>query len=441
MATNTYVALDRVTVGTATSLITFSSIPQTYTDLVIIANGTASASAYTKLYFNGITTNTYSATNLYGTGSGVGSARQTTGEGKAYIQCYYNYANANPTMMKVNIFNYANSSVYKTVLLPDYDAAQEVTAKVGLWASTAPINSVTLERVSGNWNIGTTFSLYGIAAEGTIPTPKATGGAIYSDSTYYYHVFGATGTFTPTQSITADILVIAGGGQGGGGNGGGGGAGGLRYFASQSLTSVGYTCTIGAGGSGGLTNAAGGNGGNSQFGSLTLSTGGGGGGGYSAGAATSGGSGGGGGTAGNTTAGAASPSGQGNAGGSGHVTDNLSGGGGGSGAAGGVGTTTTSGAGGNGTSTYSSWGFATGVGQNVAGAYYIAGGGSGGGDAASGNAIVGAAGYGGGGIGGSESTNASTGVANTGSGGGGEGGGGAGANGGSGVIIVRYAKV
>jgi hypothetical protein len=72
-----------------------------------------------------------------------------------------------------------------------------------------------------------------------------------SDGTYYYHMFPFTGTFTPTQSITADVLVIAGGGGGGGNWGGGGGAGGLLYFSSQSLTATGYTCTVGAGGTGG----------------------------------------------------------------------------------------------------------------------------------------------------------------------------------------------
>ena len=39
MATNTYVALDTQTLGSAAASVTFSSIPQTYTDLVLVING------------------------------------------------------------------------------------------------------------------------------------------------------------------------------------------------------------------------------------------------------------------------------------------------------------------------------------------------------------------------------------------------------------------
>ena len=75
---------------------------------------------------------------------------------------------------------------------------------------------------------GSFYTGFGIA--------KATGGNIYTDGTYWYHAFrSASGTFAPTQSLTADILVVAGGGGGGfastqTGRGGGGGAGGLLFF-------------------------------------------------------------------------------------------------------------------------------------------------------------------------------------------------------------------
>ena len=55
MATNTYVALDKVTVsGSSTSSITFSSIPATYTDLVLVSNfGMVSNSSTIIGRFNG----------------------------------------------------------------------------------------------------------------------------------------------------------------------------------------------------------------------------------------------------------------------------------------------------------------------------------------------------------------------------------------------------
>ena len=42
------------------------------------------------------------------------------------------------------------------------------------------------------------------------------------------------GIFTPTESISADILVVGGGG-GGARTGGGGGAGGFQTFTSQAV--------------------------------------------------------------------------------------------------------------------------------------------------------------------------------------------------------------
>ncbi len=158
---STYTPIATTTASGSSGTITFSSIPSTYTDLVLIAAGTASAANYTKLTFNGDAASNYSITNFYGTGSAVGSTRASNFN---YIQCYYNYANTNQTMMRVNVFNYSNTTTYKTAFLPDANAAQEVTAKVGLWRSTAAVTSITLERVSGNWNSGSTFTLYGIAA-------------------------------------------------------------------------------------------------------------------------------------------------------------------------------------------------------------------------------------------------------------------------------------
>lgn len=450
MATNTYIALDKVSVsGTSTTSITFSSISNAYTDLVIvIGNGGASGDVQPGLRFNGDSGSNYSFTNLSGNGSTTSSS---SAKNDTDIQLgYYDYL-ANGTNNYtgiVNIMNYSNSTTYKTVIQRGSNAATGTGVNVGLWRNTAAITSITILPSYGSsyFLAGTTFSLYGIRAEGVSPAPKATGGAIYSDADYYYHAFGASGTFTPLQSLTADILVVAGGGSGGQSYGGGGGAGGLLGFTSQSLSATGYTCTVGAGGAaadyGSTGEIRGNNGSNSQFGGLTAAIGGGGGGGdYGnvAYAGRSGGSGGGGSSAGGGGGPAGTgTSGQGYAGSAGIGTYGVNSSGGGGGGAGGAAVST--GLGGVGSSAYSAWVIATGVGQVVAGTGYIAGGG--GGQHYYPNSYN-YGGYGGGGQGSggysSGSPNAARGLTNTGSGGGGQGGGyGAG---GSGVVIVRYAKV
>jgi len=258
------------------------------------------------------------------------------------------------------------------------------------------------------------------------------GGTLKSDATYYYQLFTGTGSFsTPVSSLTADILVVA----GGGGNGpvtGAGGAGGLQGFTSQTLTNSSYAVTVGSGGTGA------GNGSNSQFGALTASVGGGAGG-VSNGNGNAGGSGGGAGEQGaaQTPVGGAGTSGQGFAGGNNPgLGCSPTGGGGGATAAGASGTSAGSGVGGQGSSAYSSWGAACGVGDNRSGTYYFAGGGGGGSYCS--NPNVGGYGGGGNGVNNNVFNAGNNGATNTGGGCGG--GGQTNTSGGSGVVIVRYTR-
>jgi hypothetical protein len=439
MPTNTYVALDKVTVGTATPSITFTGISGAYTDLVlVIVGGCSTGSQNAIIEFNSDTTNSnYSTTILFGTGSSAGSARNTGSTG--------NYFGITDTTLGNNLIysiqNYSNTTTYKTMIGRANGAgsgASQVRSDVLLWRGTNAITAINLKlNSSANWLAGSTFSLYGIAAEGVSPAAKATGGYITSDSQYYYHTFLASGTFTPSSTLSCDILTIAGGGAGGRG---GGGAGGLVYLSAQSVAASAQTITVGGGGAqrttdgSGLSNA----GNNSQFAALTAAVGGGAAAGYSVNGGT-GGSGGGAGWGGGVYSGGSATSGQGFAGGN-NGTGDCSGGGGGAGGVGANGATGNPALGGVGSSTYSSWGLTTGTGQNVSGTVYYAGGGGGSGNTSQADR---AGGSGGGGTGkSSTSATPGAGLANTGGGGGGGSGSTAiaGGAGGSGVVIVRYLK-
>ena len=456
---NTYVALRTETVAVATSSVTFDLTGISgYTDLVLVANTIiASGSGFPEcsLRFNSDTGANYSNTYLLGTGSSAASGR---GSNFTYADCGYLSANSgNPNTRIINIMNYANTTTNKTVISRgSSDNGAQVIAYANLWRNTAAITSITIFTQTGNYDVGSTFSLYGIA-NADQGAAKATGGMITEDSQYWYHTFGASGGFIPKQSLTCDVLVVAGGGGGGSAyHGSGGGAGGLRQLLSQSFASATtYTATVGAGGNGGSGQGSSGNPGsvgtNSSLigGALSISASGGGGGDFvnstpvSTGG-TNGGSGGGRGYG-------ASPARTGNVGSytpvegfAGGVGVNAgpnygSGGGGGAGAVGVNGTSTSGGAGGIGaTSSFiNEVGISTGIGQLSSGNFYLAGGGGGSGYQAN----PGAGGIGGGGAG-STGTPGGSGIANTGGGGGGaeqvaphQGG-----NGGSGIVIVRYSK-
>jgi hypothetical protein len=440
MAT-TYVPLATTTATGGETTISFTSISGSYTDLVLVSSLIATTPYEMFLQFNTDTGTNYSTIYMEGNGTAASSGKSTTSPN---ILVSYN-STSNPTTVTINIQNYANTVTNKTVLARSSAASASVLSYVGMWRNTAAITSIQLKLTGGrSFSAGATFSLYGIANAAIAGGPKATGGDIVTtDGTYWYHAFRASGTFTPSSTLSCDVLVIAGGGGGGADRAGGGGAGGYRSATSLSFSSA-QTVTVGAGGAGapGPAAANGSKGSNSVISTITST-----GGGFGAGVATGGAGGSGGGAFGQNNylggagnEGAFSPV-EGYAGGNSLQSGNIfsSGGGGGAGAVGGNAVSNASpGAGGIGSNAHSTWASATGTG--VSG--YYAGGGGGAGDSSPSSPINGGAGgTGGGGSGGATNTVGTSGTANTGGGGGGGGnisakGGG---NGGSGLVIVRYA--
>lgn len=431
MATNT--PLQSVLITSSTSTIVFSNIDQNYTDLVLVVSAKVDTGLDIWIRCNGDSASNYGYTLLTGNGTTVSSIRDPNVT-QGLLSDWDGVPK--PTFGHVLTFtlnNYSNATTYKTSLARSNRADSGLDIVTSTWRNTNAITNLTLRASNGSrtFDAGTTVDLYGIKSG----AQKAYGGdVVTTDGNYWYHAFRNSGTFIPQYPISCDVLVVAGGGGGGGqldsGNtSGGGGAGGYLAYTSQSVSTE-QTITVGAGGNGGSFGANNGSqGSNSQFGSLTASVGGGfGQRGFAGGYGGTGGSGGG--TSGSAT------SGQGNAGGAG-AANYQGGGGGGAGAAG-----SGAGNGGAGLNTLTSWFSATGTGSSG----YVAGGGGGGQYFyADGTRLGGSGGGGnGGGWNGSSLVAPVAGTANTGGGGGGAGsrdgqGAKAGANGGSGLIIVRYA--
>jgi len=160
-AGNTYEAIASTTLGSSGS-VTFSSIPGTYTDLVVIVNGKATGNGQLSMRLNG-GTSLYSTVSITANGSSAGS---TSERAATYLQFgYYGYFDAsNQAMAIANIMNYANTTTFKTILATERNSATGVDASVGLWRSTSAITSITVAPSAINWASGSTFSLYGIAS-------------------------------------------------------------------------------------------------------------------------------------------------------------------------------------------------------------------------------------------------------------------------------------
>jgi hypothetical protein len=448
MATNTYVALNKQTVAVAASNITFSAIPATYTDLVLVLQGAMVANARVDIYVGNGTVDTganYSNTSLFANGVATTTTSLRNATTSSMQGMFDSMGTGTNQVNSITHFqNYANTSVRKTVMGRFNSNSNGAGMFSGLWRSTSAIDIITLTGTS-NFAVGTTASLYGVKAQPAITAAKATGGTIYFGADgYTYHKFTSSGTLTPSQALTADLLVVGAGG-GGGNLGGGGGAGGLLLQSGRSLSSgVGYTVTINGGGAGatGYGNQ-GGAGGNAVFDTSTAIGGGGGGGGTGGNGGSGGGSGSSG--AGSSTQGnSGGATGYGNAGGT-YTSGAGRAGGGGAGGVGGGGFERNFGHdGGIGltNSLINAMGGGAVAGQQVGADFYFAGGGGGSG-ASTGATTSSLGGYGGGGAGiGAVASQGVAGTANTGGGGGGGGhfsgvtyNGGAG---GSGIVIVRY---
>jgi hypothetical protein len=153
----TYDKIATSTLGSAASSVTFSSIPATYTDIVVIMNGTATAAADVYLYYNTDTTNTnYSNTYISGNGS-------TAGSGQDPIPAVGLFYTTDSNIIS-QVQNYSNATTYKTSINRSNTAASLVMTRVTMWRNTAAINQIQVKHSSGNFNTGSTFTLYGIKA-------------------------------------------------------------------------------------------------------------------------------------------------------------------------------------------------------------------------------------------------------------------------------------
>lgn len=167
----TYTLISSVTVGAGgASSITFSSIPATYTDLVVkfsLRDDTSFYAQNVKIVINSSSSG-YSERAVYGTGSSATSANQsltynslqympsatatasTFGNGEFYIP---NYAGSNNKSYSVDSITENNAT----------SAIAALTA--GLWANSAAITSITLSAEVAGKTLQqySTAYLYGIS--------------------------------------------------------------------------------------------------------------------------------------------------------------------------------------------------------------------------------------------------------------------------------------
>lgn len=160
----TYEPIATATLGSTATSYTFSSIPQTYTDLVLVTNARVTTGNYGMLIrFNSDSGSNYGNTFLWSNGSSFGSVRNTSTTG---VNLFYggSLSSTNPALTTSHIMNYSNTATRKTTISRD-SASDGIDAIASIWLSTSAISSIDILPSGGaSFNTGSTFTLYGIAA-------------------------------------------------------------------------------------------------------------------------------------------------------------------------------------------------------------------------------------------------------------------------------------
>jgi hypothetical protein len=125
----TYEPIQTYAITSNTQTVTFSSIPQTYTDLRLTVSGTnLNASGDVYLQYNGVTTTSYGRVLLRSSGAAA-SAAVTTNATSIQLSIG-GMDTVTPSLYTVDIFDYTNT---------------------GAWKSSSVLVSETLDGVSGGW--------------------------------------------------------------------------------------------------------------------------------------------------------------------------------------------------------------------------------------------------------------------------------------------------
>jgi len=164
----TYESIATTTATTASPAVTFSSIPQTFTDLILVvsirANSTPTSFG-TGIRFNSDTGSNYSRTVLYGSGSSAVSFRDSS-----QTRIFYSAGSTTANqfnVIRLNISDYSNTTTYKTVIGRNDDNSDVTSMSAASWRSTNAITSITITPFDDNstgFATGSTFTLYGIKA-------------------------------------------------------------------------------------------------------------------------------------------------------------------------------------------------------------------------------------------------------------------------------------
>lgn len=165
-AGSTYTPIATTTLGSNQASYTFNSIPNTYTDLILVVNGQVSSNVSLACQINGDTASNYNVTEFFGDGTTASAFRQSNNAQITVASIGAQINSGSQWVSIIQFVNYSNTTSHKTVLGRTSATATGVNGIAGLYRSNSAISSLKFMGYAGSsgFTTGTTFTLYGITA-------------------------------------------------------------------------------------------------------------------------------------------------------------------------------------------------------------------------------------------------------------------------------------
>jgi hypothetical protein len=164
----TYEPIQTTTLTSGQSSITFTSISQAYTDIVMVFDGDISSLTGCGIRVGNGSLDTgynYSLTRIWARDTGTYGTSRESGSIDSLRWDYWAAGNGNPRNAIFHFQNYSNTTTNKTILIRTNMTGEETLATVGMWRQTSAINQISLMfSGSATYTSGSSATLYGIKA-------------------------------------------------------------------------------------------------------------------------------------------------------------------------------------------------------------------------------------------------------------------------------------
>jgi len=162
MATPTYTLIDSVTLSSSATTVTFSSIDQSYRDLVLVTDVVADTAALG----GRIRLNSKSGSTDYQYVSMAGSSGATRSDESTTNGIYMNFANIQTSFRTLNVYNffdYSDTSKHTSAL---WRLKEQYYVLAGCWrfSYTDAVTNIDCVASTNAWGASSSFYLYGIEA-------------------------------------------------------------------------------------------------------------------------------------------------------------------------------------------------------------------------------------------------------------------------------------